>query len=187
MSVVIKDNHVIFSIPNSEAILDVQRITEKERTVGSYYLSQKADEIESFLNNLEGSFYIDLASSYIYCKEPYSELINNCKSLYRHDLFYLEEALKDIEWAYKKTPEILFFKTNNPIIIETRKYIKFPSQCCEMGMFKALCLGEVSEIVFEKLSTNCIRVFVRPKAEAVPFFKNVISFKNWLTMTGKIK
>ena len=187
MSAIIQDNCVIFSIPNSEAIIDVQRTTEKVRTVGSFYLSQQADAIEKFLNNLEGNFYIDLASSYLYCKDAYQELINNCKSIYNHELFYLEEALKDIEWASRKTPEILFFKTNNPIIIEKRKYLKLPSQEMDIGVFKALCLGEVSEIVFEKLSSNSIRIFVRPKKEAMPFFNNIVAFKNWLKMTGKIK
>lgn len=187
MSAIIQNGCVIFSIPNSEAIINVQRTTEKVRSVGSYYLSQQADEIEKFLNNLEGEFYIDLASSYLHCRDAYGELIKNCKSMYNHELFYLEEALKDIEWASKKSPEILFFKTNNPIIIEKRKYLKFPSQGIDIGTFRALCLGEVSEIVLEKLSNNVVRVFVRPKQEAVPFLSNVNSFKNWLRMTGKIK
>lgn len=71
MSAIIQNGCVIFSIPNSEAIINVQRTTEKVRSVGSYYLSQQADEIEKFLNNLEGEFYIDLASSYLHCRDAY--------------------------------------------------------------------------------------------------------------------
>lgn len=187
MSVEIKNEQVIFSIPNSEALIKVQRKTEKLRSVGSYYLSQKADEVETALNNLEGKFYIDLSASFLMCKDAYSALIENCKSMYQNDLFYLEEALKDLEWASLKSPESLFFRTLNPVIIEKRKYIKLPEQSINVGIFKTLCLGEISEIVFEKLSSNCFRIFVRPKQEAVPFLKNINSFKNWLIQNGKIR
>lgn len=187
MSAIIDGNCVVFSIPNTEAIVNVQRTTDKQRSVCSYYLSQLADPIEQFLNNLEGSFYIDLASSYLLCKDAYLSLIKNCKTMYNHELFYLEEALKDLEWASKKTPELLFFKTDNPIIIEKRKYLKLPSQSMDVGMFRALCLGEISEIVFEKLSSNTVRIFVRPKKEAIPFLDNILAFKNWLKMNGKMK
>ncbi len=187
MSVTIDGKYVIFSIPNTEAIINVQRTTSKCRCVGSYYLSQKANEVENCLNNLEGSFFIDLSFSFLCCKEAYFSLIESCKSIYNHDLFYLDEALKDLEWASRKSPEILFFKTSNPIVIEKRKYLKFPAQGTDIGIFKSLCLGEISEIVFEKLTDDAIRVFVRPKKEVVPFLSNVNAFKKWLKLNGKIK
>lgn len=187
MGVEIIKNQLVFSIPNSEAVLSVQRITDKKRCVGSYYLSQKTDEVEAFLNGLVGNFYIDLGASYLYCHLFYEDLINNCKSLYYDDLFYLDEALRQIEWSIKKAPEALFFKTSNPVIIEKRKYIKLPSQDANVGLFRNLCLGEISELIIEKLSIDCFKIYVRPKKEAVPFVRDIKSYKNWLMMKGKIK
>jgi len=187
MSVIIEGENVIFSIPNTEAIINVQRTTNKCRCVGSYYLSQKAAEVETCLNNLEGNFFIDLSFSYLSCKDAYFCLIENCKSIYNNHLFYLDEALKDLEWASRKSPEILFFKTSNPIVIEKRKYLKFPAQGTDIGIFRCLCLGEISEIVFEKLTGDAFRVFVRPKKEVIPFLSNLNAFKNWLKINGKIK
>ena len=77
MSLEIKNNLMIFSIPNSEAIVDIQRKTNKIRTVGSYYLSNLADQAEKFLNNLNGYFYVDLNASYLYCEEFFNDLCKN--------------------------------------------------------------------------------------------------------------
>lgn len=187
MSLEIKENQMIFSIPNSEAIINVQRKTDKERTVGSYYLSGFADQAEEFLNNLNGYFYVDLNASYLYCEDFFNKLCENCRSLYRNDLYFLEAAMKDIRWSVVKNPESQFFSTFSPIIIESRKYLKFPDQGTQMGLFRSLCLGDITEIIIEKLSLNTFRVFVRPKKSAVSSVTSAKALELWLKQNGKIK
>ena len=187
MALEIKGNLMVFSIPNSEAIIDVQRKTEKERTVGSYYLSNLADEATIFLNNLNGYFYVDLNASYLYCLDFYTRLIENCRSLYRNDLYFLESALKDIRWSAEKNPDSQFFKTFPPTIIESRKYLKFPDQGTQMGLFRSLCIGDITEIIIEKLSPTTFRVFVRPKKDALGAVNSIKALELWLKKQGKIK
>ena len=187
MSLEIKNNLMIFSIPNSEAILNIQRKTEKERSVGSYYLSNLADEAERFLNNLNGYFFVDLNASYLYCEEFFAKLCKNCRSLFRNDLYYLESAMKDIRWSTTKNPDSQFFSTFPPTIIDSRKYLKFPDQGTQMGLFRSLCVGDITEIVIEKLSPTTFRVFVRPKKEAVGAVSSVKAFESWLKNSGRIK
>lgn len=187
MGLIIKNNQMIFSIPNSEAILNVQRISDKQRTVGSYYLSNLADESEAFLNDLVGNFYVDLNASYLCCVNFYNELIENCKKTYNEELFYLKQALDDIKWSSCKNPSSLFFETYPPVIIESRKYLKFPDQRTEMGIFRTLCLGDISEIVIEKLSNDAFRVFVRPKKEARSAVTSLKSLEIYLKSIGRIK
>ena len=187
MSLEIKGNLMIFSIPNSEAIISVQRKTDKERTVGSYYLSNLADKAEEFLNNLNGFFYVDLNASYLYCEDFFSKLCENCRSLYRNDLYFLESAMKDVRWSASKNPDSQFFSTFPPTIIESRKYLKFPDQGTQMGLFRSLCLGDITEIVIEKLSPNTFRVFVRPKKSAVGAVSSSKTLELWLKQNGKTK
>lgn len=187
MSLEIKNNLMIFSIPNSEAIINVQRKTDKERTVGSYYLSNLADEAEAFLNNLNGYFYVDLNASYLYCEDFFSKLLENCRTLYRNDLYFLESAMKDIRWSAAKNPDSQFFSTFPPTIIDSRKYLKFPDQGTQMGLFRSLCLGDITEIIIEKLSPTTFRVFVRPKKDALGAVTSSKTLESWLRKNGRIK
>lgn len=187
MALEIKNNLLIFSIPNSEAVINVQRKTEKTRTVGSYYLSNLADKAEEFLNGLNGHFYVDLNASFLYCEDFFNKLLENCRSLYRNDLYYLESAMKDIRWSASKNPDSQFFETFPPTIIDSRKYLKFPDQGTQMGLFRSLCLGDVTELIIEKLSTNTFRVYVRPKKAALGAVTSVKALENWLKQNGRIK
>ena len=56
-----------------------------------------------------------------------------------------------------------------------------------MGLFKTLCLGDVSELIFEKISTNTFRIYVQPKKEAVPAIATLKTFEAWLKACGKIR
>lgn len=187
MSLEIKNNLMIFSIPNSEAIVDIQRKTNKIRTVGSYYLSNLADQAEKFLNNLNGYFYVDLNASYLYCEEFFNDLCKNCRTLFRNDLYYLESAMKDIRWSASKNPDSQFFSTFPPIIIDSRKYLKFPDQGTQMGLFKSLCLGDLTEIIIEKMSLDTFRIYVRPKKSAITATTSTKALEAWLRQNGKIK
>lgn len=187
MAFEIKQNCIIFIIPNSEASIKVQRKTNKIRTVGSYYLSNRADEAEIFLNRLAGHFYVDLSASYLLCKDFYTKLIQNCSSLYLNDLFYLDSALKDIEWGIKNNPEMLFSKIIPPSIIQSRKYLKFQDQSAIFGVFNMLCIGDLCEIVIEKLSQNTFRIFVRPRKIPTSVLDNIENLKSWLASIGRIK
>ena len=185
MALKIDKNQMIISIPNSEAIVNVQRKATKERTVGSYYLSGLADEAEAFLYNLNGYYYVDLNASYLYCEDFFNKLLEKCRHLYKNDLYYLDSALKDIKWSAAKNPECLFFSTFPPSIIESRKYIKFPDQRTMMGLFKSLCVGDITEIIIEKLSPTTFRIYVRPKKEAIGAVNSSKAMESWLEKNCK--
>ena len=61
MALLLKDDRIEISIPNSEASICAQHEGIKDRTVGSYYMSDIYENVKSFLNDFEGNYYIDFS------------------------------------------------------------------------------------------------------------------------------
>jgi hypothetical protein len=180
MSTRIKDNQLIFQIPNSEAISVVQRGSILKRCVCNFYLSKKDAAVETFLNGCSGSFYVDLAASYALCKAPFMTLIENCSSLYRNKLTALKATLDSIERMLATRPDSLLFSICPPSILRSRKYIKFGDSSLAMSYFRTLCLGDITQIIVRKMAPSSFLIYVRPFAPAVASFSNPADFQKWL-------
>ena len=99
MALIIYDNRIEISIPNSEAMICAQHVGIKDRTVGSYYMSESAGDVIAFLNNLKGEFYIDF---YRTIQNPKQ---NNLSTFY---IFIISDKLININ-KFKKGSHFLFF------------------------------------------------------------------------------
>ena len=181
MAMLIEKNKIVFSIPNSEASINAQRIGIKDRTVGQYYMNEKADQVESFFSNSSSVFYVDLLYTYELLKDLVFLLhTRGCGSLYKNGINEQLEALKTIEWAIKNSQESLFFHTISPRMNDKRKYLKFPSDNESMRIFKTLCLADVVNICIEKLTENCFRVYATPREGVLHSLVNRDTFEKWI-------
>src|SRR5574344_1222091 len=125
MATTIKGKEMTIDFPSSEAIIPLQLLNIKERTVGSYYLSAKLDQATLFLNHFHGSFFIDLSLSYLLCNEAFQVLLEHCCGLYRGHLDCTREALDNIRWASQNCPSTLIKMIENPMPTgASGKYLK---------------------------------------------------------------
>lgn len=157
MALIIYDNRIEISIPNSEAMICAQHVGIKDRTVGSYYMSESAGDVIAFLNNLKGEFYID-----------FYRTIQNMEKLYR----YIEDVEKqelfktELMDQYMNQAEIEkssltkhYIKIDQPTVNSNMKYLKLNRSNREIDMFQNLLLGDVTKIVIFKLSKNCFILY----------------------------
>ena len=181
MSTIIAKEKIIIRPPESEAAVQVQRTLSKQRTVGSYYLSDKLKEVALFLNDFSGTFILDLGISYLRCRDAYETLISDCSVLYRKNLEPLKDAMTKLEYASHEKPDSLLSAIDPPKPCGVNnKYLKFSGNTTAIKIFKTLLLGDISEIVIQRLDINVFVVYVSPIKEATIFFNDCHKLLNYV-------
>ncbi len=157
MALIIYDDHIKIQIPNSEACVNAQHIGIKNRSVGSYYMSESPDAVRSFLNDLKGTFYIDFCKTVHNMKRVF-EYIQDTDSmdLFKSNLMDQFMAQKEItDKGYDKT----YVKIEDPIINAQAKYLKFTRTNSDVRLFQTLLLGDLSDLIIYKLDDNCFMLY----------------------------
>lgn len=177
-----KNGTVVIIPPNSEAVNEAQRFGSKPRTVGSYYVSNKAEEVTKFLNFFRGNYLIDIAFSYKNCLPFFKEMIANCRGFYKDGLESLKKTLDFIDYLFKvNQEESLFVEATEFGLTESKKYLKISGSSTYVRHFKQMILGDVIEIVIKKVSDYLFVVFLRPREEVVDLASNRDNFGRWLS------
>jgi len=167
--------------PNSEAVNDAQRFGMVERSVGSYYVSNKSAQVISFLSGFKGHFLIDLAFSYEKCRSLFASLITNCSGFYRNGLTKLKSTLSVLQANLdSKREDALYFSPDEINLTESFKYLHISGQSTYMRYFKEMILGDVVEIVIKQVSTMLFVIYLRPHGNIESWVSSGELFGKWI-------
>ena len=155
MALLLKEDRIEITVPNSEASICAQHEGIKDRTVGSYYMSDIYENVKEFLNDFEGFYYIDLTKTYYNMNKLYSEIETKEKiNLFKSCLIDQYAIMDEIEDLINSNRETLV-KIPNPTVNDNMKYIKFDRTNKYVKMFEDLLLGDLSMIKIKKISSDC--------------------------------
>ena len=155
MALLLKEDRIEITVPNSEASICAQHEGIKDRTVGSYYMSDIYENVKEFLNGFEGFYYIDLTKTYYNMNKLYSEIETKEKiNLFKSCLIDQYAIMDEIEDLINSNRETLV-KIPNPTVNDNMKYIKFDRTNKYVKMFEDLLLGDLSMITIKKISSDC--------------------------------
>ncbi len=159
MSLIIFDDRIEITIPNSEASVNAQHVGIKDRTVGSYYMSEAPGDVRRFLNDLEGSFYIDYARTVTNLEKVYDYIEDEDKQdLFKSGLMDQYMVISEIE---ERKLLNSYIKVDCLQINENAKYLKFVRTDERIRLFQSLLLGDLTVLVIQKLDDNCFMIFGR--------------------------
>ncbi len=176
------DRSIITIIPpNSEVSQDWQRLGNKPRTVGGYYVSKKESEIKSFLYDFYGSYSINLVISYYLCKELYEALIEHCAGYYVDGLNHLKQTLNYIKalLAERKETQLIFDARLS--LTDSGKYLHIENiNDNRISFFKRMILGDVIEIVIKRIDDKTFTIYLRPREGVTHYLEDYSLFGRWL-------
>lgn len=158
MALKIKENKIEIYIPNSEAVVGAQKVGIKDKSVGSYYMSSKNDDIIAFLNGLNANFYVDFAKTMHNMTPVYKYILSNHKKfIFKEELKAQAEAIEQIiENGYHEN----YTRIRAPEINNNKKYLRFDkSKDKRIGLFQILLLGDLSKLVILKLADDCFMLY----------------------------
>ena len=162
-------NTLRFDVPNSEANINAQHGGIKDRTVGSYYMSDQASLCSEFLNDFDGEFYIDLALSVRNAKKILKVLKDkNYQNAFKSNLVPQETSIKAFEWMLDNGET--FYKMNLPSINEQQKYLKLDNEDAVVTQFKTLIIGDLCSLYIKKIGDNGFIFYV----DKSPKFENLL-------------
>lgn len=148
MALNIIGNNIEIIIPNSEASIKAQHVGIKDRTVGSFYVSEYDDLVQNYLNDYNGEFYIDMFKTYMNMNVLYDCIIKmNLSNLFKDNLMNQLLICSELE---KDNQYVGYYKVDSPILTETRKYLKFNKNNKYMSCFLDMLIGDLTKIVFIK-------------------------------------
>lgn len=144
-------NHLVIDIPNSEACIDSQLETIRDREVGSFYTDDNPSKhklIKSFFDEFEKDFIIDSEKTNYYILNI-REKMWGLKSLFKGKLNYqMEYPLLEKDIVIK--PMKYTGKDD--------RYIAFDKEDLESQKFRKLLLGQVTNLYIVKTS-NCFKIY----------------------------
>lgn len=161
MSMIInyEKKQIEFIIPNSEAHVNAQHNGIIDRSVGSYYMSEKGDECIEFLNHFDAEFFIDILICYNNGLTLYNKLKDlNCSKLFKQELLPQKSALETLEWMIKQDDNF-YYKIPIPTINENNKYLKLDNSNDVVDLIKTLILGDLTKIIIKKIGSNGFVIF----------------------------
>ena len=159
MSLLLKEDRIEILVPNSEAVICAQHEGIKDRTVGSYYMSESYVDVKAFLNNFEGNFYIDLAKTYYDMNKLYEEIEKQEKiSAFKSCLTDQYAIIDEIDEILKFNNETII-KIPNLMVNDNAKYLKFDRNDETVKMLETLLLGDITQITIRKLSQDCFVIY----------------------------
>lgn len=174
-------NQMIILPPNSEARTSCQRFGPKARSVGSFYVSNLADKTMHFLKNFRGKYVINLALSFFLCHNLYEKITANCSALYRDGLKKYKQTFAVVN-AYLQAGQYdeLFFSGTNLSLTDSYKYLRIDGSSNVVERFKTMILGEITEIVIEKLDDDLYTIFLRPHKDVENWLDDVGLLNKWI-------
>lgn len=159
MSLLLKDDRIEISIPNSEASICAQHEGIKDRTVGSYYMSDIFENVKNFLNGFDGNYYIDFSKTYYNMNKLYEEIEKMDKiSLFKSSLMD-QYAIMDEVYELLNSNRDSLIQIPNPSVNDNMKYLKFDRTNKYIKMFEDLLLGDITSIIIKKMSKDCFVIY----------------------------
>ena len=157
MSLILNNNRIEIVIPNSEASICAQHEGIKDRTVGSYYMSDIYNDVYNFLNHLKGNYYIDMLRTYKNMKELYDYIEEKEKfQLFKNALVDQLTIMNDLSIELNKET---LYKIDPPTVNENYKYLKFDRNDQIVKYFEDLLLGDLTSIIIRKLSNDTFIIY----------------------------
>ena len=143
-------------IPNSEASIIAQHIGIKDRTVGSYYMSENYSGVKKFFNRFRGKVYLDLLRT----KQNLEGMLNyiveeNKNYLFKSNIIEQLTLINEID-SNKKND---YYEMKMPIINDNKKYMKFIREDNNVRLFEDLLLGDLTKIVIKKLNYDTFVIY----------------------------
>lgn len=178
MSIIIDNDNFVIHVPNSEASIKAQHVGIKDRSVGQYYLSEKAMLVNSFFNNMSGSFYID----FLRTRENLNPLLNriidlNMQNVFKSKLVDQKNSMKSLKWILDS--ENGFHKIDFPVITASSKYLKFNTVDEYYLVFRDMCLGDFVDIKIVRLSKDCFVMYAYDNGKFDIMYENG-ELEKWL-------
>jgi|LakMenE01Jun11ns_1017448.scaffolds.fasta_scaffold9727158_2 hypothetical protein len=174
----INNEFIQFHVPNSETIIECQRIGIKDRSVGQYYIGNNIKAIEDFIRDFDILYFIDFASCYLSLR-PFFHKIKNLgvDKLYKYQMSASFDALELIQETIIKDHTNSFFMIEKPKLGLTKKYLKIESKMSMFILFKQLILGDLVDLVLEK-HYKIVRIHLIPNS-LVQSFDTLIDFSHY--------
>jgi len=147
MAMILFKNTLVINVPNSEASINGQLIGIKDREVSGYYTNDdpsKYSEIKLFFEDFSFDFFVDSNKMAAYFKDYYKKVLKY-KSNFKTNLKDFDVNFIHYETSDKKIKKLFYGGESN-------RYIKFDVLDKLTKNFKDLILGEITQIVIEKLS-----------------------------------
>lgn len=158
MAMYITGSKLIINIPNSEAIIRAQHIGIKNRTVGSYYMSEKHDEIQNFLDLSNSVFIMDVRRTYENMKQLITYIVDNGYSgTFKSKMTFQVNSLDALKWAISQGTE--FILVDPPLITESKKYLKLPHSNEFVKCMLDLSLGDLTAIILYKITNSLYVIY----------------------------
>ncbi len=149
-----------FDVPNSEANINAQHCGIKDRTVGSYYMSDCYELCAAFLANFEGEYFIDVPLCIRNAKSVLDLLKEKgYQKAFKSELTPQFNALVALEWSLSD-PNEYFHKINAPSVNEQQKYLKLDNDDDVITLFKTLVLGDLVSIYIKKVGQNGFLIYL---------------------------
>ena len=175
MALLLKEDRIEISIPNSEASICAQHEGIKDRSVGSYYMSDIYENVKNFLNNFEGNYFIDLSKTYFNMNKLYEDIEEMEKiSLFKSSLMDQYAIMDEIYELLNSNRESLV-QIPNPSVNDNIKYLKLDRTNKYVKMFQDLLLGDVTSITIKKISRDCFIITGSYLPEYKEKIENIIS------------
>ncbi len=165
------ENRILrFDVPNSEALIDAQHCGIKDRTVGSYYMSEEYSSCFEFLSQFKGEMFIDIPL----CINNATTLLNTLKNkgykeAFKKNLKPQFDALVTLE-RYVKTQKTYFYKIKNPTVNDQYKYLKFDNEDTIINLIKTLIIGDCVSLYIKKIGENGFLLYL----DQNPQFDNLL-------------
>ncbi len=160
MEINFEKQELVFTIPNSESPLEAQHKGISNRTVGSFYMSDRYQECFLFLNQFKGDFFVDIPL----CITQITTLLNQLKQNHLEDSFKSKlmpqfDAIEALKW-YVDGEKCKFYKISAPTVNEQKKYLKFDNLDGVYKLLKTLLLGDLTKLIIKKIGANGFIVYI---------------------------
>ena len=160
MEINFEKQELIFLVPNSESPREAQHKGISDRTVGSFYMSERYHECFLFLNQFNGDFFVDIPL----CISQATHLLNRLKENHLEDSFKNKlitqfDAVEALKW-YISSENCKFYKIAAPTVNEQKKYLKFDNLDAVYKILKTLLLGDLTKLIIKKIGANGYVVYI---------------------------
>ena len=162
MSMVINQEkrELVFVVPNSEAPMEAQHKGIANRTVGSFYMSDRYEDCFGFLNGFNGYFYLDIGQSISNASRFLEKLKNKgLVNAFKSALYPQFEAVDALKW-YKEQEKCNYYLITPPTVNEQKKYLKFDNSDQVYKLFKTFLLGDLTKLIIKKIGDNGFMIYV---------------------------
>ncbi len=160
MEIDFEKQELVFTIPNSESPMEAQHKGIADRTVGSFYMSDRYQECFLFLNQFNGDFFVDIPL----CVTQATKLLktlkeNNLEESFKNRLIPQFDAIEALKW-YINGEKCKFYRILAPTVNNQKKYLKFDNMDEVYKLLKTLLLGDLTKLIIKKIGANGFIIYV---------------------------